>query len=152
MSFADSRRREGAPALARLLGDAAMARAALGACGFPIAILDATAPARPVAYVNAAFEAYFGCRADEARGRALGSLILKGDEAQVHRMLAESHPRRALKAWAKDGAVRHVDLSLTPIRADDGRITHWVLAFSDRSELERLRAELDSVRTLAAAA
>jgi PAS domain S-box-containing protein len=151
MSFADSRRRDEAPALARLLGDAAMARAALGACGFPLAILDATAPARPVSYVNAAFEAFFGCRAEEARGRALGALILRGDEAQVHRMLAESSPRRSLKAWAKDGAVRHVDLSLTPLRADDGRTTHWVLAFSDRSELERLRAELDSLHTLAAA-
>ena len=152
MSFADSRRREQAPALARLLGDAAMARGALGACGFPIAILDATSPARPVSYVNAAFEAYFGCRAEEARGRALGALILRGDEAHVHRMLAESQPRRALKAWAKDGTARHVDLSMTPMRADDGRITHWVLAFSDRSEAERLRAELDSLRTLAAAA
>ena len=152
MSFADSRRREDAPALARLLGDAAMARAALGACGFPIVILDATAPARPVSYVNAACEAYFGCRAQEARGRALGALILRGDEAQVHRMLAESQPRRALKAWSKDGSLRHVDLSLTPLRAGDGRITHWVLAFSDRGEVERLRAELDSLRTLAAAA
>jgi PAS domain S-box-containing protein len=152
MSFADLRGRESAPALVRLLGDAAMARAALGACGFPIAILDATAPARPVSYVNCAFEAFFGCRADEARGRALGALILRGDEALVHRMLAESTPRRALKAWSKDGSVRHVELSLTPLRADDGRITHWVLAFSDRSELERLRAELDSLRTLAAAA
>jgi PAS domain S-box-containing protein len=152
MSFADSRRREDAPALARLLGDAAMARAALGACGFPIVILDAAAPARPVSYVNAAFEAYFGCRAQDARGRALGALILRGDEAQVHRMLAESQPRRALKAWSKDGSLRHVDLSITALRAADGRITHWVLAFSDRSELERLRAELDSLRTLAAAA
>jgi len=105
-----------------------------------------------VSYVNEAFEAYFGCRADDAYGRALGSLILRGDEALVHRMLAESHPRRALKAWSKDGSVRHVDLSLTPLRASEGRIAYWVLAFSDRSELERLRAELESLRTLAAAA
>ena len=70
----------------------------------------------------------------------------------VHRMLAESNPRRVLKAWSKDGSVRHVELSLTALRSSDGRITHWVLAFSDRSELERLRAELDSLRTLAAAA
>jgi len=152
MSFADSRRRENTPALARLLGDAAMARAALGACGFPIAVLDATAPARPVSYVNAAFEAYFGCRAEESRGRTLGGLILRGDEAQVHRMLAESHPRRTLKLWSKDGSLRHVDLSLTAVRADDGRVTHWVLAFADRSELERLRAELDTLRGLRAAA
>jgi len=152
MSFADLRGREHVPALARLLGEAAMARAALGACGFPIAILDATAPARPVSYVNAAFEACFGCRAEEARGRALGALILRGDEAQVHRMLAESNPRRSLKAWSRDGSVRHVDLSITALRAEDGRTTHWVLAFSDRAELERLRAELDSLRRLAAAA
>ena len=152
MSFANSRRREDTPALSRLLGDAAMARAALGACGFPIAILDATAPARPVSYVNEAFEAFFGCRAEQAQGRALGALILRGDEALVHRMLAESQPRRALKAWSQDGTVRHVELSLTPLRASDGRIRHWVLAFSDRSELERLRAELDSLRALAKAA
>jgi hypothetical protein len=38
------------------------------------------------------------------------------------------------------------------VRSAEGQITHWVLAFSDRSELERLRAELESLRTLAAAA
>jgi PAS domain S-box-containing protein len=156
MSFADSRRRdagrENAPALARLLADAAMARAALGACAFPVAILDATAPARPVSYVNPAFEAFFGCRAEEARGRGLGALVLRGDDALVHRLLAESNPRRALKAWSKDGAVRHVELALGALRNAEGRITHWVAAFSDRAELERLRAELDSLRTLAAAA
>jgi PAS domain S-box-containing protein len=149
---ADPSRRETVPALARLLADAAMARAALGACGVPLAILDATAPARPVTYVNPAFEVFFGCRAEEATGRALGALIFRGDDALVHRVLAEATPRRPIKAWAKDGAVRQVELSLGPVRASDGRITHWVLAFSDRSELERLRAELDSLRTLAAAA
>ena len=41
MSFIERSRRESTPALARLLGDAAMSRAALGACGFPVAILDA---------------------------------------------------------------------------------------------------------------
>jgi PAS domain S-box-containing protein len=155
MSFASHRRdggRENAPALARLLADAAMARAALGACVFPVAILDATAPARPVSYVNPAFEAFFGCRAEEALGRGLGALVLRGDDALVHRLLAESNPRRALKAWSKDGAVRHVELALGPVRNAEGRITHWVAAFSDRAELERLRAELDSLRTLAAAA
>jgi PAS domain S-box-containing protein len=151
MSF-DSGRREAAPALYRLLADSAMARAALGACGFPIAILDAAAPARPVTYVNPAFEAFFGCRADETLGRGLGAAVFRGDEALVHRMLAESSARRTVKAWAKDGAARHVELTLGAVRSAEGQITHWVLAFSDRSELERLRAELESLRTLAAAA
>jgi len=152
MSFRDSSRRENAPALSRLLGDAAMARAALGACGFPVAILDATHTARPVSYVNAAFEAFFGCRADQALGRGLGALIFRGDEALVHRMLAEANPRRVVKAWSRDGAVRHVELSLGALRNAEGRTTHWVVAVSDRSEIERLRTEIESLRTLAAAA
>jgi PAS domain S-box-containing protein len=152
MSQLESSRREAAPALSRLLAEYAMARAALGACGFPIAILDAAATARPVTYVNAAFEAFFGCRADEALGRGLGGLVFRGDEALVHRMLAESTPRRTVRAWSKDGALRHVELTLSPVRNAQGATTHWVVAFSDRSELEWLRAELESLRTLAVAA
>ena len=129
-----------------------MARSALGACGFPIAILDDSATNRPVTYVNAAFETYFGCRADEAIGRGLGAVVFRGDEALVHRMAAEQTPRRAVKAWAKDGSARPVEMTLTAVRGSDGRISHWVAAFSDRTEVERLRAELDSLRTLARAA
>jgi len=129
-----------------------MARGALGACGFPIAILDDSATNRPVTYVNEAFESFFGWRADEAVGRSLGSLAFHGDEALVHRMLAESTPRRTVKAWAREGAQRHVELTLSAVRNAEGAISHWVVAFSDRTELERLRAELESLRTLAAAA
>ncbi|HEY5896090.1 MAG TPA: PAS domain-containing protein [Burkholderiales bacterium] len=152
MNPADSARREATPALARLLSESAMARAALNACGFPVAILDALEPARPVTYVNPAFEAFFGWRAADALGRGLGTLAFRGDDALVHRMLAEAAPRRSLKAWAKDGTLRHVEVTLGALRSTDGRVTHWVAAFSDRSELERLRTELDSLRTLAAAA
>jgi hypothetical protein len=45
-----------------------------------------------------------------------------------------------------------VELTLAAVRANDGRISHWVAAFSDRTEIEQLRAELDSLRPLAAAA
>ena len=51
-----------APALYRLLSDSALSRAALGACGVPIAMLDATAAERPVTHVNAAFETFFAER------------------------------------------------------------------------------------------
>ena len=129
-----------------------MARSALGACGFPIAILDDSATSRPVVYVNAAFETFFGCGADEILGRGLGSIVFRGDEALVHRMLAEQAPPRVLRAWAKDGSLRPVEMTLSAVRANDGRISHWVAAFSDRTEIERLRAELDSLRPLAHAA
>lgn len=140
MDFSDSARREAAPSLSRLLADAAMARAALGACAFPIAILDAGAPSRPVTYVNAAFEQTFGIRAQDALGRPLGALVLRGDEALLHRMLAESVLKKPVRAWAKDGAQRPVELALGALRDRDGRVTHWVASFADRSELESLQA------------
>ena len=152
MSFTQRSRRDSTPALARLLGDAAMSRAALGACGFPVAILDAMHTTRPVTYVNPAFEEFFGCRSDKALGRGLGELIFRGDEAQVHRMLAEATPRRTVKAWSGDGTLRHVELTFGPLRHADGRTNYWVVAFADRTELEKLRAEIESLRTLAAAA
>jgi len=148
--FARPSKPEPAPALFRLLSDSAMSRAALGACGFPLAILDAAAPLRPVTYLNPAFEGFFGYRCAEALGRPLAALVFHGDDALVHRLLAESSSRWQLRAWAKDGAVRHVELALGAVRSAEGRLTHWVVAFADRSEVERLRAELEALRTLAA--
>jgi len=138
-------------ALHRLLSDSAVWRAALGACAFPLAVLDATAPLRPVTYLNGAFEGYFGYRSAEALGRPLSGLLFRGDEALVHRLLAESTSRWELKAWAKDGTARHVELALGAVRGADGRVTHWVAAFSDRSEVEDLRAELAALKSLASA-
>ncbi|HUQ73991.1 MAG TPA: PAS domain-containing protein [Burkholderiales bacterium] len=138
--------------LSRLLADSAMARAALGACPSPIAILDAAAPARPVTYVNAAFEAFFDIASREALGKPLGALVFRGDEALIHRMLAETVQKKTVKAWSKDGTLRHVEVALGPTRDREGRVTHWTVAFTDRSEVERLRGELDSMRSLDAKA
>ena len=143
---------ENAPALSRLLSDSALSRAALGACGFPLAILDARAGARPVTYVNAAFEGFFGYGATEALGRSLAGLVFHGDEPLVHRLLAESSLRWKARAWAKDGAVRHVEIALGAIHGADGTLTHWVVAFADRSEVERLRSQLEALKSLAAVA
>ena len=139
MDFSDPAPRGSTAALSRLLADAAMGRAALGACPSPIAILDAGAPSRPVTYVNAAFEQTFGVRAQEAVGRPLGALVFRGDEAFVHRMLAESVLKKPVRAWAKDGAQRPVELALGALRDRDGRLTHWVASFADRSEVEALQ-------------
>lgn len=152
MDFFDSGSRSGAPALSRLLAEAAMARAALGACPTPVAILDAASPSRPVTYVNAAFEEIFGVRAADAAGRALGALVFRGDEALVHRMLAESVFSKPVRAWSKDGNPRAVELALGALRDREGRVTHWVASFADRSEAEKLRAELDAMRAPAARA
>ena len=143
---------ENAPALSRLLSDSALSRAALGACGFPLAMLDARAGARPVTYVNPAFEGFFGYRAAEALGRPLAALLFHDDEPLVHRLLAESDSRWRARAWAKDGAERPVEITLGAIHGADGQLTHWVLAFADRSEVERLRSQLEALKPLAALA
>ena len=59
--------------------------------------------------------------------------------------------RWKLRAWGKDGAVRHVEISLGGVHGADGQLTHWVVAFSDRSEVEKLRSELEGLQVLAAA-
>jgi len=143
-------RPEAAPALFRLLADSALSRAALDACGFPLAILDALSPARGVTYVNPAFEDFFGYRASEALGQPLAKLVFRGDDSLAGRLLAESASRWQVRAWGKDGSARYVEAALSALRGADGRRTHWVVAFSDRDEIERLRSELESLRALAA--
>jgi PAS domain S-box-containing protein len=139
-------RPQAAPALFRLLSDSALSRAALNACGVPLALLDADK--RAVAYVNAAFTAYFGFGEGEALGKPIAALLLRGDEALAQRVLADCPSAWPLTAWRKDGAALQLQLALSGVRSIDGRLTHWVLTFSDRTELERLRAELESMKTL----
>jgi PAS domain S-box-containing protein len=140
-----------APALYRLLAESALSRAALGCCGIPLAMLDADAKGRPVTYVNAAFEAFFGYRETEALGRSLAALVLHNDEPLVQRLLNDPPKRWEISAWGKDGEPRHVEVALAGLRDADGRLTHWVVVFSDRTELEKLRAEVESLKSLAAA-
>ena len=144
-------RAQAAPALFRLLSESALSRAALEACGFPLAFLDAMQPDRRVTYVNAAFVSYFGWSEADAVGRSPAKLLLRGDEAALQRLLADPGTRWRLNTCGKDGEARHVELALGAVRSVDGKLTHWVLSFSDCSELERLRSELEKLRALAAA-
>jgi len=142
-------RPETAPALFRLLTESALSRAALGSCGVPVLILDAAAKTRPVAFANAAFESLFGYAAHEAAGRSLAALLFRGDEALVQRLL--DTPRRwELTAWGKGGTERAVAVSIAAVRDVGGTLTHWVVTLSDRGEVERLRAEVESLKALAA--
>jgi PAS domain S-box-containing protein len=122
---------EGTPALARLLSESALYRAALGACGFPVAILDAADPARPAGYVNAAFEEFFGYRDGEALGRPLAQLVLRGDEPLAHRLLAGSRAHWQINVFTRDGTARRVEATVGAVRGPGERITHWVVAFAE---------------------
>lgn len=137
-----------APALARLLADSALSRAALAACGFPVALVDAGAKARPFTFVNPAFESFFGYRADEVSGRPVITLLFPEAEGAAS-MFEEAPTRLLLRARRKDGGTAEVELSIGMVHGSDGRLTHWVLGFADQSELQRLREELRVLRALA---
>jgi PAS domain S-box-containing protein len=139
-----------APALARLLADSSLSRAALAACGFPVALADATAKGRPLTYVNAAFENFFGYRPDEALGRPSITLLFPEDESAAS-MFNEAPSRVVMRARRKDGSSADVELSIGMVHGVDGKLTHWVFAFADRGEIERLREELRVLRSIAAA-
>ena len=143
-------RLEQAPALFRLLSDSALSRAALSACGLPIALAEALSSEHALTYANAAFESFFGYRPGEAQGARLEALVTLSDEAAGQ--LPEDAPARVTAtAHRKDGTPVEVELAIGPLHATDGRLTHWVLALSDRTELQALRAELGSLRARATA-
>jgi PAS domain S-box-containing protein len=129
--------RESTAALARLLSESALYRAALGACGFPVAILDAGAADRPVCYVNHAFEEFFGHAEALALGRPLAQLVLRGDEPLAHRLLAGSRAHWQITVWLRDGSPRRVEATVGAVRGPDERITHWVVAFAECREASR---------------
>jgi len=139
-----------APALARLLADSALSRAALAACGFPVALADASAIGRPLTYVNPAFESLFGYRADEAIGRPSITLLFPEDETAAS-MFSDAPSRVQMRARRKDGGTAQVELSVGMVHGVDGRLTHWVLAFADRSEIARMQEELRVLRAISAA-
>jgi PAS domain S-box-containing protein len=143
------RRNSAAPALARLLSDSALSRAALAACGFPVALADASAVGRPLTYVNTAFETFFGYRSDELIGRPVITLMFPEAEGAAN-MFDNAPARIQMKARRKDGSSAEVELSIGMVHGSDGRLTHWVLSFADHSELQRMREELRVLRAIAA--
>jgi len=142
--------RHQAPALARLLADSALSRAALAACGFPVALSDAAAKGLPLTYVNPAFESFFGYRAEEVIGRPIITLLFPEDEGAAI-MFKDAPARLRMHARRKSGATAEVDLSIGMVHGADGRLTHWVLTFADRSEIARMQEELRVLRAIAAA-
>ncbi len=121
---------------------------AIEASGDGIMISSAELPDHPFTYVNPAFERISGYSAEEAVGRN-GRFLLGEDLQQrgledIRLALREGREARAeLSCHRKDGSRLWVELSVSPVRNRDGRITHFVSVMHDVTERKRYEQELE---------
>ncbi|MFY9293423.1 MAG: HWE histidine kinase domain-containing protein [Methylorubrum rhodinum] len=121
--------------------DLRLLRAAVEASGEAIVITSAELeePGPRIEYVNPAFTLMTGYDAHEIVGRTPRLLQGPGTERGVlERMRAallagEPFQGEAVN-YRKDGSTYTVEWLITPVREDDGRITHWVSAQRDITE------------------
>ena len=133
---------EAAPALFRLLSDSALYRAAMAASRVPLALLDACRAGMPYVFVNPAFERLSGYAARDAVGRPASlNLALRGGGASLETLLASAHAAATtttglwIACWVRrrDGTERAVLVAFDPVRDNQGRISHWIVALNDAS-------------------
>jgi diguanylate cyclase (GGDEF)-like protein/PAS domain S-box-containing protein len=115
-----------------------------------IAIADAKNANLPVIYANAAFERMTGYDITEIVGR--NCRFLQGAESNQlglvplrHALLEQRDTRVVLRNFKKDGTPFWNELYLSPIRNQDGEITHYLGVqndITDRVELEERLAYL----------
>jgi diguanylate cyclase (GGDEF)-like protein/PAS domain S-box-containing protein len=109
-----------------------------------VVLVDALHPDRPVVFVNPAFEALTGYAAADVIGKNLR--MLQGDDREqdarqrVREALERNETCRVLlRNYRKDGRMFWNEMTLSPLRDADGRVTHF--AGHHRDAGERLRID-----------
>ncbi|MFN2362072.1 MAG: EAL domain-containing protein [Marinobacter sp.] len=107
-----------------------------------IVITDAREPDFPIIYINTAFEKMTGYEASEVLGR--NCRFLQGDDFDLNNEQGLADIRRGLKKgidvsavlrnYRKDGIPFWNDLYISPMRNDEGDITHFIGVQNDISE------------------
>ena len=115
-----------------------------------ISISDARQPDMPMIYVNPAFERITGYTPEECLGR--NCRFLQGDCFDLTNEQALADVRRGLRGgnevsvvlrnYRKDGTPFWNDLYLSPIRDDQGDITHFIGVQNDISERKSVESQL----------
>ncbi|WP_158604274.1 bacterio-opsin activator domain-containing protein [Halarchaeum sp. CBA1220] len=124
----------------------AMAEAPVG-----IAVTDPTRPDNPLVYVNDAFERITGYAREDVLGR--NCRFLQGPEtadeavADLRDAVAAEEPTTVvLRNYRADGEVFWNEVTVAPLRDDDGRVTHFVGFQSDVTARKRAEAALERER------
>ncbi|MFW5925275.1 MAG: hybrid sensor histidine kinase/response regulator [Myxococcota bacterium] len=100
-----------------------------------------------IQYVNPAFERVTGCSTAEAPGRH-GDSLRPVDEAhpvppELGQALSEGRFwSGSLTVRTKDGTLRHQEVSVSPVRDGEDRVTHHVWVRRDVTESRKLQARL----------
>ncbi len=105
-------------------------------------------------YSNPAVERILGWSQEELIGRDWLDFVLQEDRDEIAEAVAAS--REAKAGWsglvirwrAKDGGVRHLESTATPVLAADGELLGW--RGTDRNVTHRIQAEAERERLLAA--
>lgn len=120
-----------------------LGRRAMEASSQGMVIADAREPGHPLIYVNPAFEQITGYSRGEALGRSCA--FLQGSERQQPELLALQDALArgegadvVLRNFRKNGEAFWNELSVSPVRNADGKLTHFVGILNDISERRRL--------------
>src|SRR5918993_866489 len=109
-----------------------------------ISITDLNQPGDPIVYVNPAFERTTGYASEEVLGRNCRFLQREDrDQPALGELRAAVYEGRhctvVLRNYRKDGSLFWNELSIYPVREEDGRMTNFVGVQNDVTE--RIRAE-----------
>jgi len=106
-------------------------------------------PGPRIVYVNPAYTRMTGYRPEEVTGRNPG--FLQGPDtdpaarARIGAALRRGEPvRQELLNYRKDGTPFWVEISIVPVRDEQGRITHFASAQRETTERHRMEEELRS--------
>lgn len=120
---------------------------AVDASASGILIAELGPPEHRIIYVNPAFRRITGYSAAEVVGSSPGLLLANDPEqegiAELRAAIREHRDGRAvLRSVRKDGSAYWIELTLSPVREDDGQATHFVGVLDDITDRKRFEEEL----------
>ncbi|MEO5819751.1 MAG: PAS domain S-box protein [Vicinamibacteraceae bacterium] len=130
----------------RMEREARLRERAIAAVSQGILITDALAPDQPIVYASPGFTAITGYSADEAMGRNCRFLQGPDSEPAAIGMVREAVARGGgcvveLLNYRKDGTTFWNNVSISPVKDDDGTVTNFVGVQTDVTVRRNLEAQ-----------